>query len=242
MSVKMKDVSVDLETWGTTAGSDIRSIGAFLFDPYDEVNAYTQDNTFYIACENPLLGSYSSGHHTQKELDYLDGSYRRYNLKRDPKTVDWWYDLIANSEVVDYEAAFSNPTDLKLSLIKFSDFLFTISEDVRDGVVHDILTWTHGAAFDPPILEAAFIACGLKYPLFYRSPRDTRTVYDDAGIDNHTAHLKKFNAGPLHHALWDSISQGKAIANAKNRIRKFRDAFNTINFESLQHTNDVDLT
>ena len=27
------DISLDLETWGTTPGSDIRSIGACVFDP-----------------------------------------------------------------------------------------------------------------------------------------------------------------------------------------------------------------
>jgi hypothetical protein len=234
MTTNMKNVSVDLETWGTVAGSDIRSIGAFLFDPYDVVNAHTQDNTFYIACENPLLGLYSSDRYLQKELDFLDGPYRRYNLNRDPRTVNWWHNLIASSKDVDYEDAFSNPIDLKLSLIKFSDFLFSISEDVRDGVVHDILIWTHGPAFDPPILEAVYIACGLKYPLFYRSPRDTRTVYDDAGIEDHTAHLKKFNTGPLHHALWDSVSQGKAIADAKNRIRTFREAYENVNSERFR--------
>lgn len=71
---------------------------------------------------------------------------------------------------------------------------------------------------DPPILEAAFIACGLKYPLFYRSPRDTRTVYDDAGIEDHSVHQKNYQSGPLHHAMWDSISQAKAITAAKLRI------------------------
>lgn len=30
MSIKTKNVSVDLETWGTSAGSDIRSIRAFI--------------------------------------------------------------------------------------------------------------------------------------------------------------------------------------------------------------------
>lgn len=214
MVIKMKDVSVDSETWGKRPGCDIRSIGAFLFDPLDTILQITDENTFYIACENPLTRLDSASSPTPLAFDFIDGLNRRYNLYRDPETVMWWHD---QSE--ELQAAFDDPVELKSALLLFSEFLYSISEDIRDGVIHDVRVWSHGAGFDPPIIEAAYIACKLTYPLFYRSPRDTRTVYDDAGIEDHSAHLKKHNSGPLHHALYDSISQAKAIADAKQRIK-----------------------
>jgi hypothetical protein len=55
---------VDLETWGTTPGCDIRSIGAVVFDPI----AGTLGEEFYV--------NVSGGEH--------------YDLVRDPSTVAWW--------------------------------------------------------------------------------------------------------------------------------------------------------
>lgn len=57
-------VMVDLETWGLTPGSDIRSIGAVVFDPV----AGTLGQEFYV---NVRGG-------------------RNWNLTRDPSTVEWW--------------------------------------------------------------------------------------------------------------------------------------------------------
>lgn len=60
----MVDIMVDLETWGTTPGSDLRSIGAVVFNP----EAGTLGAEFYI---NVTGG---------------DG----FGLTRDPSTVEWW--------------------------------------------------------------------------------------------------------------------------------------------------------
>ena len=46
----MTHIMVDLETWGTAPGCDIRSIGAVVFDPV----AGTLGATFYVNVENPL--------------------------------------------------------------------------------------------------------------------------------------------------------------------------------------------
>jgi hypothetical protein len=209
MTVSIKHVSVDCESWGVDPGDDIRSIGAFHFDPMDPVLQKTEENTFYMACDNPLMGSYSSEHYTQKDLDYIDGPNRKYDLKRNPKTVGWWH-----SQSDELQDAFLYPSDLKDTLVGFSDFLYSISEDVRDDIIHDIRIWSHGAAFDPPMVKAAYKACGLTYPLFYRSPRDTRTLFDDAGIKNHSSFLERHRMGPLHHALYDSFTQANAVQSA----------------------------
>jgi hypothetical protein len=225
MKVKMKHISCDVESWGTRAGYDIRSIGAILFVPSTAMIAYPDDDhvtpltdhptAFYAACDNPLMGTYSRDHYTQEDLDKFDGTNRRYDLKRDPKTVSWWH---APEQREASRDAFANPMDLKDALMAFSFFILELSEDVRHGQAYDICVWSHGRAFDPNLLEAAFHACGLTVPWFYRAPRDTRTIFDDAGVEDHAALLKKHRYGVLHHSLHDSITQARAISEATQII------------------------
>jgi hypothetical protein len=73
--------------------------------------------------------------------------------------------------------------------------------------------WCHGATFDAPILEAAFKACGLAAPWQYWNVRDTRTLYDLAGVKVDRA------AGTHHNALDDAINQAKAAAQAMCILR-----------------------
>jgi hypothetical protein len=68
--------------------------------------------------------------------------------------------------------------------------------------------WCHGATFDVPILENAFEACNLAAPWAYWSVRDTRTLYDLAGVKVERA------AGTHHNALDDAINQARAAAQA----------------------------
>jgi len=83
----------------------------------------------------------------------------------------------------------------------------------------DISLWAHGPTFDISILAAAYDACGLPIPWHYRAPRDTRTAFDMAGVDDHSAFMQRFNYGTAHNALDDSISQAKAVCAAFRRIR-----------------------
>lgn len=231
MTSGIKNVSLDVESWGTKAGDDLRSLGAVVFDPDTNMVLYPNPgqpmplfgnpSIFYAACKNPLMGSYSSDHHTPMELDMIEGPNRRYNLSRNPDTVMWWYDQ-EQKNPQEYREAFWNPIDLKEVLLAFSFFILELSEDVRNGQAYDVLAWAHGAAFDPGLLIAAYEACGLTYPLFYRAPRDTRTIFDDAGIVNHSAHLTKHRYGKLHHALHDTITQARAICEARQIILGWR--------------------
>lgn len=68
--------------------------------------------------------------------------------------------------------------------------------------------WCHGATFDVPILENAFEACNLAAPWEYWNVRDTRTLYDLAGVKVDRA------TGTHHNALDDAINQAKAAAQA----------------------------
>ena len=206
-------VMIDLETWGTTPGSDIRSIGACVFDPAAGTvgNGYLDDGqdhtvrgyTFYVACDNPVPDWYGG-----KNPD----TNRRYILHRDPRTVQWWSEQSSEAQ-----AAFVDPVDLREALDRFTAWLTGLWNEPG---IPDIRIWSHGASFDPPILAAAYEAVGLPVPWHYRAPRDTRTLFDMAGIDDHSAWLKQ-HPGPLgiaHHALDDAICQARAVCAAYARL------------------------
>lgn len=264
-------ISVDLETWGTTPGSDIRSIGACVFDPAsgdvgipcqtckggttrgnvndggdcsDCMNTRMEQgygDVFYVACDNPTVtprygapGSMDDDKefiHAWVKLGYIYGrdelenvylgwemksatSYK-YPLTRDPRTVQWW-----SEQSDEAQAAFVDPVDLREALVRFTDWL-----DRIDPEPTAIRIWSHGAAFDPPILAAAYEVVGLPVPWHYRAPRDTRTLFDAAGIEDHSALLAR-HPGPMavsHHALDDAICQARAVCAAYMLLRATRD-------------------
>lgn len=233
------NLMLDLETWGTTPGSDIRSIGACVFDPAsgdvsipcqtckggttsgsvndggdcsDCMNTRMErgyGDVFYVACDNPTVGG---------SVEETDGSgviYRKYPLTRDPRTVQWW-----SEQSDEAQAAFVDPVDLREALVRFTDWL-----DRIDPEPTAIRIWSHGAAFDPPILAAAYEVVGLPVPWHYRAPRDTRTLFDAAGIEDHSALLAR-HPGPMavsHHALDDAICQARAVCAAYMLLRATRD-------------------
>lgn len=225
-----KHISIDIESWGTDPGDDIRSIGAVAFDPDTAMVIYPQDefdrpspildnsNIFYASCDNPIKPeSLYKNTYTQHELDAFDGRYRQYSLRRNLDTIKWWHDQ-EQAHPVEFISAFKNPRDLKEVLLALSFFILELSDNVKDGQALDVLAWSHGAGFDLPMLKPAYDACGLTYPLYYRAGRDTRTLFDDAGIIDHGALLKKHRYGTLHNALDDAITQARAITEARQTI------------------------
>ena len=152
---------MDSETWGKRAGFDIKSIGACLFDPYNFDKDFSISNSFYKALDNPLLGTYTTDIYTQFDLDCIGGPNRKYNLERDIETVKFW-----NDQSEEAKAAFVNPIDLKEGLILFSDFILSHSDDIKYGQARDICLWSHGSAFDPPIIEYAYHVCRMEVPWF----------------------------------------------------------------------------
>lgn len=199
-------ISLDIETWGTEPGCDIRSIGACVFSPETGLvhdGSLGTIKPFYIACDNPYKAGYPPA---------PDG-LRKYPLHRDERTVQWW-----SEQSDEAQAAFANPVDLRYVLERFSDWI----GDMTDGEPTTLHLWSHGAHFDGPILAAAYRACDLPVPWHYRAPRDTRTCFDMAGIDDHSAWLAQFSGDDRvqHHALSDAVCQARAVCGAMERIRE----------------------
>jgi hypothetical protein len=201
------NISLDLETWGTNPGCDIRSIGAVVFNPATNHIAERNSNgAFYIALDNPVVG-WNPQTNEPKRL---------YPLARDPKTEVWWEQ---QSEAA--QAAFSNPVDLLDGLMLFKRWFDQICPRPADARI-----WSHGAHFDVPILEAAFKCVGYDAPWHYRSPRDTRTVFEQARLDPDTCLSGFAAAGNVHHhALDDATTQARAIVFSARRIAEAMDSW-----------------
>jgi len=225
-------IMLDLETWGTEPGCDIRSIGACVFNP---TTGFVHDGSlgtikpFYIATENPIVLDGSITHRG----DWNDAEHKRkYPLTRDPRTVQWW-----SEQSVEAQAAFTSVVELREALERFESWLGLITSKIT-GFGASVKTamryrwdglclWSHGPAFDPPILAAAYKAVGLPVPWHYRAPRDTRTAFDMAGVDDHSAFLNRFSVGTYHHALDDAICQARAVNEAFAMVRPLRSKYAT---------------
>jgi hypothetical protein len=226
------NVMADLETWGKKPGFDLRSIGGCVFAPFTRHNGpLIHDGSlgtirpFYVATDNPssdpdVAPPVPNETGNAWQWDGVD-AYRKYPLRRDPETVQWW-----SEQSDEAQAAFASPVDLRVALIQFADWLRALVGDTYDPNDHarrvpdDIKLWSHGPAFDPPILAAAYDACGLPLPWHYRAPRDTRTVFDLAGQDDHSAFMQQFNHGTAHNALDDAISQAQCVCAAIGMITR----------------------
>lgn len=194
---------LDIDTWGLTPGSDIRSIGAVVFDPMmGWIGGYNDgymDNIgcFYIACDNPV--SY---------MDNESGVHvRKYPLNRDPNTVRWW-----SEQSPEAQAAFANPVDLKDALAQFHAWYARYAVD--NG--HEIRIWANDPHFDVVLLEAVYRAVKLPVPWHYRAPRSMRTVMEIAGMSREDCE----NYGDAHNALHDAIAQAMTVCKAYRWISK----------------------
>ena len=223
-------VMTDTETWGTAPGCDIRSIGACVFDPVagwvpQAEMAQLPDGrivppTFYIATNNPR-GYWGTG--SSRDRFFTTGKITdrlQYPLKRDPKTEQWWSEQSAEAQ-----AAFENPVDLRIALSRFSLWLADVCPNPSD-----LRLWAHGPQFDVSILAAAYAAVGEPVPWHYRSPRDTRTAFDMAGIDDHSGWLARYAGDDRvqHHALSDAICQARAVCAAWERVRMWENSHDTL--------------
>ena len=80
----------------------------------------------------------------------------------------------------------------------------------KNGMIPNGRVWGHGSVFDVPILETAYSFCKDRAPWHFTNVRDTRTVFDLAGVD-----FRSFPKVDTHHnALDDSITQVNAVARA----------------------------
>ena len=71
--------------------------------------------------------------------------------------------------------------------------------------------WSHGAAFDVPVLESAFRSLRMSIPWDYWQVRDTRTLFDLART---FAGWEKLASETAHTALADAVAQARDVRAA----------------------------
>lgn len=118
-------------------------------------------------------------------------------LKKEQGTVDWW--ARQPKEAQDALTADQKPLALVATLVER-----WIS---KNGVVR---IWSQGANFDVVLWEAACRAVGREAPWRFYNCRDTRTLYDAAGLDTRTI----TRAGTYHNALDDAEHQVTCVRRA----------------------------
>lgn len=184
----MIHVMLDLETLGTTPGSIIVAVGACVFDS-NEIGT-------------PMI---------RARIDAEDAE--AHGLTISASTVKWWLrqsSAAISSTFVDKAHLCSGDTFVA-ALDVFAKFLVEMRGRSADG---EIRLWSHGASFDPVLLEAAYRLAGLDVPWHFAEVRDTRTLFELAGVAP-----KRFE-GVHHDALDDAMNQARAVQLAWRALRE----------------------
>lgn len=125
-----------------------------------------------------------------------------------PETALWWTQQSAEARKA---LTCPNALDPDQALGAFAGWLRS------NGAVR---LWSNGANFDAPILDNAFRAYGIRNPIKFWDVRDTRTIYEIAGID-----MKAYRAKGTHHnALDDAKNQARAVQDGMKKLAQWRDA------------------
>lgn len=128
-------------------------------------------------------------------------------LTVDPKTAEWWSKQSKEAQ----DALLVDQKSLSDALWSFTTWFHTHGGE---------RVWSHGANFDQPILEAAYVAEGsfpIGAPWSYWSSRCTRTLFDVAQVDTKAGGRR---GGVHHNALDDAKFQALSVQAAMRRIFK----------------------
>lgn len=137
----------------------------------------------------------SEGTGSEFYVNISDMSCELAGLYVDPNTVAWW----ERQSKAAQDALLINQQPLHDALWSFTNWWSTMGGE---------RIWSHGANFDQPILEAAYVACGHPgAPWSFWNSRCTRTLFDIAGVD--TRKLKSNEVA--HNALHDAKNQARAV-------------------------------
>lgn len=128
-------------------------------------------------------------------LNFSIPDQQALGLEIDPETHAWW----GRQDPAAWAAATENPLPIAAAL----PYVATWLQWAAGG--GEALIWCHGATFDAPLLGELYRRAGIACPWAFWSVRDTRTLYDLAGVD-----VKAYAVPPPHIALNDAIGQTRA--------------------------------
>jgi hypothetical protein len=127
----------------------------------------------------------------------------------DYKTLEWWTRQTAEARA----AAFHDPNAVSIANAMLTFRTWLLDHEVGRSVRR---AWSHGSGFDLPIVDHAFRVCGLLNPIKYADHRDTRTIYELAGID-----INGLRDPATHHnALADAEVQARGVILSRRALQR----------------------
>jgi hypothetical protein len=138
-----------------------------------------------------------------EKLEEMDSFYTKVSrescevlgMNVDPSTVEWWN---RQDDAIRFEAL-ENPE----GRLPIKDAL----KNLATWIGTSQYIWGHGDDFDCVILGEAYNICNIKVPWKFWNTRDTRTLFDLAGIRN--ADLPK---NDKHHPIHDCFRQVSGVS------------------------------
>lgn len=129
----------------------------------------------------------------------------RAGLRMEAETVEWWMKQ-PDASRLRWSADSAVPLREALGSLCACVDPLSLRRAIR--------LWANGAAFDVPILEAAYRACGMPAPWNYREVRDMRTLMDIAEVDKNAIAFD----GVEHSAADDAMHQARLCRLALDRL------------------------
>lgn len=222
----MYDIMIDSETYGNKPGCVMRSIGLVLISqgminatlymnlklPYGFEHLGVMEGEIdrhspfmHLATTSPSTAAPPSATPFAPPpaipiLPYSNGIFHY-----DPDTVKWW-----KEQGDEAKAAFKSPAPVSIdhALGRIVQFFETYS---------GARVWSHGSYADISWLEHYFRAMNVAVPFKFYDVRDTRTIYEAAGLDLKTYRQDREARGEktvAHHALDDAIVQSELLIEA----------------------------
>lgn len=178
----MREIMLDIETIGTTAGSIILTLGAIKFDRAGDIRRGP-----YPASADEIAARSDSFY---ARLDMVE--LKALGFTADKDTIAWW---MKQKGEVRYEAMLAQPREPIAAVLDRFYLWFGNSAH----------PWSHGDDFDCVLIDAAYRKLGRKTPWFFTETRDTRTLFDIAKLS--AAEQKSMRSKKHHHALFDCWDQ-----------------------------------
>jgi exodeoxyribonuclease VIII len=119
-------------------------------------------------------------------------------------TVAWW-----EKQSVEAKEGLLYPTPLPAhdAMQQFCDWT------KEHSALKELRVWSHGAAFDIPLICTLAHKTGNLVPWSYQNEHDTRTLVLIAEKRGRKTSKPRIQSGTPHHALFDAIAQAKWMQN-----------------------------
>jgi DNA polymerase III epsilon subunit-like protein len=122
--------------------------------------------------------------------------------RMDADTVEWW--------------RHPDRTKPRISVESGAERVGVVLSAFSDWFPEDAYLWSHGAAFDVPVLAHAYRMLGLREPWDHRRVRDTRTLF---ALAAELAGWEKPRRETAHTALADAVAQAEDVRAAHAALR-----------------------